>query len=136
MIKIYSKVDPSILLASVLRGEELTDYRADLSPEEEYLQVSGRKLNKGIKVKAHKHLPIERTTDITQESWVVVSGMVQGTFYDLDDSFIYQTALRSGDCAVLFKGGHSLEALEDETLFYEFKNGPYYGFESDKEFIR
>lgn len=135
MIKLYSKIDHSVLLASILRMEDLTDYRSDLSPDEEYLQVSGRKLSSGVKVKAHKHLPIERHTSITQEAWVVFSGSVQGTFYDLDDSIILQTTIQAGDCAVLFRGGHSLETIEDGTLFYEFKNGPYFGAQEDKEKI-
>ena len=44
--------------------------------------------------------------------------------------------MSSGDCIVSMSAGHSFEVLEDDTLLYEFKNGPYYGTEKDKEFIR
>jgi len=106
-----------------------------LSPDEEYLQISGRKLEKGLKVNAHKHIPIERKTDITQEAWIVFEGCIKGTFYDLDDSVLYETKIRKGDVIVLFRGGHSLEVLDKDTIFYEFKTGPYYGIEADKEAI-
>jgi len=43
--------------------------------------------------------------------------------------------LEDGDCLVLFRGGHSLEVLDKNTIMYEFKTGPYFGFEKDKETI-
>ena len=107
-----------------MRYDEISKHRTDLCPDEEYLQISGRKLEKGVKVDAHKHTPINRTTDITQEAWVVFEGRIKGTFYDLE-----------GDVIVLFRGGHSLEALDEYTIFYEFKTGPYFGVEADKEMI-
>ena len=134
-MKIYSKIEPDKLILSVMRYKDISEYRTDLSPDEEYLQISGRKLEKGLKVNAHKHIPIERKTDITQEAWIVFEGCIKGTFYDLDDSVLYETKIRKGDVIVLFRGGHSLEVLDKDTIFYEFKTGPYFGTEKDKEFI-
>jgi hypothetical protein len=34
-----------------------------------------------------------------------------------------------------FEGGHTYEALEDDTVVYEYKTGPYQGQESDKIFL-
>ena len=135
MKKVYSKVDNDKLVLALMRYDEISEYRTDLSPDEEYLQISGRKLEKGLKVKAHKHTPIERKTDITQEAWVVFEGCIKGTFYDLDDSVLYETEIGKGDVIVLFRGGHSLEVLDEDTIFYEFKTGPYFGVEADKEVI-
>ena len=104
-----------------------------MSPDEEFLQVSGRKLKLGTIVPAHKHLQINRITKITQEAWVVLKGKVKGIFYDLDDSILHESILTDGDCIVLYRGGHSLEVLEEDTVFYEFKTGPYFGVEADKE---
>ena len=42
----------------------------------------------------------------------------------------------AGDCVVVFKAGHEFTVLEDNTIIYEFKNGPYYGVEADKTFIK
>ena len=133
--KIYSKVDPEKLILSLMRYSNISKYRTDLCPDEEFLQMSGRKLEKGLKVKAHKHLPIDRKTNITQEAWVVLSGSIKGVFYDLDDSVLYKTEIKKGDTAVLFRGGHSLEVLEEDSIIYEFKTGPYHGIDADKEFI-
>ena len=135
MERVYSKVDKDKLVLALMRYDEISEYRTDLSPDEEYLQISGRKLEKGLKVKAHKHTPIERKTDITQEAWIVFEGCIKGTFYDLDYSVLYETEIGKGDFIVLFRGGHSLEVLDEDTIFYEFKTGPYYGVEADKEAI-
>jgi len=135
MERVYSKVNPDKLIISLLRYNDISEYRTDLCPDEEYLQISGRKIKSGTKVKAHKHLPIERKTDITQEAWIVFEGRIKGTFYDLDDSVLYETEIKKGDVIVLFRGGHSLEVLDEDTIFYEFKTGPYLGIEADKETI-
>ena len=135
MEKIYSKIDSNKLILSILRYNEISEYRADICPDEEYLQISGRKLKKGFKAKAHKHIPIERKTNITQEAWIVFEGCIKGTFYDLDDSFLYETEIRKGDVIVLFRGGHGFEVLEEDTIWYEFKTGPYFGVDADKETI-
>lgn len=133
--QIYSKIDTDKLILSLLRYSDISEYRTDMCPDEEYLQVSGRKIKNCIKVKAHKHIPIQRKTDITQEAWLVFEGCIKAKFYDLDDSFLYETKLKKGDAVVLFRGGHSLEVLEENTIFYEFKTGPYYGADIDKESI-
>jgi cupin fold WbuC family metalloprotein len=135
MSRIYSKLDPTELILSELKASDIQNYRTDLSPDEEFLQVSGRKLKLGTIVPAHKHLQVDRTTNITQEAWVVLKGKVKGIFYDLDNTIIYETILTDGDCIVLYRGGHSLEVLEEDTIFYEFKTGPYFGVEVDKEKI-
>jgi len=135
MNKIFSKVQPEKLILSTIKKEQITEYRCDISPEEEYLQVSARKIKKGTKVKAHKHIEVDRVSDITQESWIVLNGSIKGTFYDLDGSFLSELILHEGDVVVLFRGGHSLEVLEENTIFYEFKTGPYLGLENDKEDI-
>ena len=74
-------------------------------------------------------------TSTTQEAWVVFEGCIKGTFYDLDESVLYETKIGKGDVIVLFRGGHSLEVLDEDTIFYEFKTGPYNGTKSDKEDI-
>ena len=42
MTKIYSNTNPSQLILSELKYSDIQDYRTDLSPDEEFLQVSGR----------------------------------------------------------------------------------------------
>ena len=131
----YSKKDPDILLLSISRKEDISSDRKDLSPESEFLQCSSKLLSKGISFKPHKHNTLHRETTKTQEAWVFLSGSVLAKFYDVDDSLYLETKLSAGDCAVVFNAGHSFEVLEDDTIIYEFKTGPYYGVEADKTFI-
>ena len=133
--KIFSKVNPSILLSIVNRLEDVVDKRRDLTFEKEYLQVACFKMNKGKTFKAHKHLEQEKTTKITQESFVVVKGKIKVIIYDLDDTIIAELILNAGDCVITLYGGHNYLGLEDETIIYEHKTGPYFGVEKDKIYI-
>jgi len=135
MVKIYSKVDPSILLISIFRKSDISSERTDISPDNEYLQVATKKLPIGKTFAPHRHNYLERTTTITQEAWVFMSGKVKAEFWDLDDVKIYETDFGAGDIAVVYRGGHSFEVLEDDTILYEFKTGPYFGQSADKTFI-
>ena len=129
----YSNIEPEKLIYSLLRLDELCDRRIDLSPDEEAIQVCGRAMSKGQVVPAHRHLPQDRRTTNTQESWVVLKGSVRARFFDLDSSFLCERDIHAGDVVAFYRGGHSLKVLEDNTLFYEFKNGPYNGVKQDKE---
>jgi len=135
MLKIYSKVDPNVLLLIINRAEDITEKRTDLSPSEEYLQVSTKKLTLGTSFAPHKHNFLKRVTEITQEAWVFLSGAVEAKFWDIDNSLIHEAILKSGDCAIVYRAGHSFKVLEDNTKLYEVKTGPYYGVEKDKTFI-
>jgi len=55
--------------------------------------------------------------------------------YDVDQTLLAEETLRQGDCTISFRGGHNYLCLEDDTVVYEYKTGPYYGQELDKEFI-
>jgi hypothetical protein len=118
-----------------MRKEEIVNKRQDLSPPEEFLQAGVKKLCGDDYFKPHRHLPCNKIATMTQEAWVILNGQVVGSFYDLDESLIYETTLNNGDCAVIFRGGHSLQCLTTDTLMYEFKTGPYYGPEQDKVFL-
>lgn len=133
MKSVHSKIEPNTLIATIMRSGDISEYRTDLSPSEEFLQGCARKIDKSVKVPAHKHIKTLRETTITQESWVIHKGSVRVAYYDIDDSFLLETDLHEGDCAILYRGGHSLEVLENNTVFYEFKNGPYFGVDVDKE---
>ena len=62
-MKFFSKNQPNLVLFSILKFEDIKDKRTDVSPETEYLQTSGRILNKDFKVKAHKHNNLFRETN-------------------------------------------------------------------------
>ena len=134
MEKIYSKIKPEVLLHLINRKEDISK-RQDLSPEEEFLQVSCFSVGKEKKPNPHKHIEQLRTTNITQESWLIVEGSIKIILYDLDDKIIKEEILKSGDCLITFAGAHSFIALEEYTTIYECKTGPYQGQEKDRVFI-
>jgi hypothetical protein len=100
----------------------------------EFLQVAGLRLTTGDTFRPHKHIPIEKTTNITQESWVVIKGTVAALLYDIDDTLLAEVALNAGDLSITLYGGHTYRC-DDDALVYEFKTGPYLGVEQDKVFI-
>lgn len=131
MKKIYSKVDESLICCHVSKGDA-TQYRNDMGDKSEILQSSVRLLDEGTHVKAHKHSPVKKTTTGTQEAWIVIEGEILTKVYDIDDEHIHNISLTSGDMIVFYRGGHELLATK-ETIFYELKTGPYYGYANDKE---
>jgi hypothetical protein len=55
--------------------------------------------------------------------------------YDLDNSLVKNLEINSGDMVLYKNGGHSLVTKNKECIFYEIKNGPYFGPNVDKEFF-
>lgn len=135
MKSFYSNIDNGELLHTIYRIGDIVHFRENITPAEEYLQVASIKMDNGHTFKAHKHIEQIRTTNIAQESWIVIRGKVKVFLYDLDDSIITTTILNQGDCSITFRGGHNYESLEDGTIVYEFKTGPYQGIEKDKVFL-
>jgi hypothetical protein len=135
---IYSKVDNSILHI-VVRSDDSKDWRMDVCPESEFLQLSYHNTQGcqiGKTVNPHKHLVYEKQpANITQESWIVIRGNLKASFYDIDDSLLYTTNLKTGDCSITFRGAHALEVIDQKTLFVEHKLGPFIGSHNDKEFL-
>ena len=134
MEKLFSKVEKNTLLHLVYRCSEITD-RTNIAPENEFLQLASLKMKKGQTFKAHKHIKHEKITNIAQESWLVIKGSVKCMFYDLNDELLAEPVLYPGDCSMTFRGGHNYLILEDDTIVYEYKTGPYFGQELDKVFI-
>ena len=134
MDKIYSRVN-GVLLHIVHRFDEIVD-RTNVAPEEEFLQLATLRMKKGTSFKPHKHIYKHGEDQvIPQESWVVIKGKVKVIMYDIDDTIIETPILEAGDCSMTFRGGHTYEILEDDTVVYEYKTGPYTGVENDKVFI-
>ncbi|MSS74269.1 hypothetical protein EXS72_01375 [Candidatus Pacearchaeota archaeon] len=139
MEKIFSKIKPNQLIHIIARlGEGEPGKMNFMVSEDECLQAAaGVKFVKGHTFSgAHKHLPNKRTTYKTQEAFILVSGSVELTLYDLDHKEIAKEILNSGDCYIYLDGGHALKVLSENTSFYEIKNGPYLGRDKDKQFIK
>jgi hypothetical protein len=135
MQKIFSKLESGLLLHLIYRKNHEIG-RSQLVDSREYLQVSTLNLLKGETILPHKHLwkKLQNTQNIAQESWVIIDGKVEVTYYDTDNSILQIEILSAGDLSITLYGGHSFIILED-LIAYEFKTGPYLGQNNDREFI-
>jgi len=137
---IYSKIEEDRLLHIIYKVADfkniINGHRKDIINEKEFLQLSALKMSKGQTFRPHKHI-WKKGEDkvIAQESWVIIKGSVKCSFYDLNNSLLSEPILNVGDCSVTLAGGHTYSILEDDTLVYEYKTGPYKGQEEDKVFI-
>lgn len=134
--KIYSKVKENLIL-HIIYVPEIDNGRDNIIEENNFLQCSFLAFNKGKTFIPHKHIKKEKTfaNYIAQESWLVINGSVKCIFYDIDDTIICERIIKSGCSSFTLHGGHNYEILEDNTLIYEYKTGPYEGIEKDKVFI-
>ena len=134
---IYSKIRPRMLLHIIHKVDEFytieDGHRRDVVGEKEFIQLSALNMNKGHTFKPHQQIwkPGEKEV-IAQESWVVIKGKVKCSFYDTDGTLLAEPILDVGDCSVTLGGGHTYLILEDDTLVYEYKTGPYKGQKMDK----
>jgi cupin fold WbuC family metalloprotein len=136
MEHIYSKIQPEKILHTIVRKEDLTPGRKEVVSEDNFIQCAILNMEEGKTFKPHRHIWKERTRNvIAQESWIVIQGSVKCIFYDLDDTIIATPILYTGDASFTLEGGHTYQILEDGTLVYEYKTGPYEGQALDKTFI-
>jgi len=136
MEHIYSIVEPGKILHTIVRKQDLTPGRKEVVSEDNFIQCAILNMEEGKTFKPHRHIWKERTRNvIAQESWIVVQGSVKCIFYDLDDTIIATPILYPGDASFTLEGGHTYQILEDDTLVYEYKTGPYEGQALDKTFI-
>jgi len=136
MEKIYSKVEPGKLLHIINRLSEI-EGRKEIVPKDNFIQCATLKMKKNKTFLPHKHIEKDRhySKQIAQESWVIIQGSVKCTLYDIDDTIISEPILQPGDASFTLYGGHTYIILEDNTLVYEYKTGPYEGQKLDKTFI-
>lgn len=135
MEKIYSKINRDKLLHVIWRKNDGDKGKMNfILPEGECLQGTAATLIPCGHTFGgpHKHLPLERNTNKTQEAFIMISGSMEMILCDTDDSIIAKSVLKEGDCYFYLEGGHSFKTLEDDALFYEIKSGPYYGRDKDK----
>jgi cupin fold WbuC family metalloprotein len=136
MIKVNSKVN-SKLLHMVYRAEDFKESRTELVEPDQFIQCAYLKMDAGKTFRPHKHIWKVPSFDrvIAQESWVVIKGQVKALFYDTDGAFLESHILNEGDSSFTLEGGHTYEIMQDDTLVYEYKTGPYNGQHLDKRFL-
>ena len=135
MRMIYSKIEPGRVLHIVNHSSEIGK-RQDMCPPGQLLQMACFKLKQNQTFRPHKHIAKNSQHHITQEAWIIVRGSVRAILYDLDDTVLEEINLYAGDCSITFYGGHNYLCLEEDTLVYEAKTGPYLGIDKDKQGIQ
>ena len=135
-MKIYSRIDKDKLLHIIHRFYEI-EKRTDVAPEDQFIQLATLRMEKGKTFRPHQHIwkPAPREQVIAQESWVIIKGSVKCHLYDTDGELLKEVVIRQGDCSMTFEGGHTYTILEDDTVVYEYKTGPYTGQANDKVFL-
>ena len=138
MEKYYSKINTNKLLHIVNRLSNINDkQRINIVPEDNFIQCSLLKLENNKTFSPHKHITKSRNYDnqISQESWLVLEGKIECTFYDIVDTILATTILKKGDASFTLYGGHTFKVLQEDTIIYEYKTGPYEGQQLDKVLI-
>ena len=133
---IHSKKNTDIICHIIVRKADMVKGRIEVIPDNQFIQCALLNMDTGKTFRPHKHIWKNRTRDvITQESWIVVQGKVECTFYDIDDTVLAKPILNPGDASFTLQGGHTYTILENDTLVYEYKTGPYEGQSLDKTFL-
>lgn len=137
MKNIISKVNGSIL-HTIFYAKDVSKKRIDVIAEKNILQFSASGLKNKQSFRPHFHIPkkIDYTETTSQEAWVIIKGSIKATHYDVDSKILNEEILNKGDVSITLLGGHTFEVLEEDTILYEFKTGPYLGVELDKVFIK
>ncbi len=135
MIKIFSKLNDDLL--HIFIKKKLVKSKEHLIAPNNFLQLATITLDKNDSFVPHQHLwkEVKYKQFIAQEAWVIIEGSAKVDYYDTDGAYISSHILHKGDCTVTLKGGHNYTSLEDNTLVYEFKTGPYDGISKDKVLI-
>ena len=136
MFNIYSKIKKKKLLHTFFRSKNFKG-RENLSPSNEYLQVSAINFREKKVINPHHHLQHEifKKRRPIQESWILVKGGAQITYFDIDKKKIKSFKMKPGDISITYHGGHELQILKKNTLLYEYKTGPYKGSGRDLKYF-
>ena len=99
----------------------------------EMLQFSVLRYKFGKVFQNHVHKQRSRNIERTQESWIVMKGVVRVFIFDENKKLIHEKIMLAGQYVICYRGGHGYEILEDDTIVIENKLGDFIGVEEDKE---
>lgn len=123
------------ILAIIIRNDVWEKGLNFVSSDEDFLQVGTWDYERGQSLAAHIHLNAPRMINRTQEVIFIKNGRLRADIYSEEREYLTSVELRKGDTAILLRGGHGYEILEDDTRVLEIKNGPYLGANKDRERI-
>jgi hypothetical protein len=118
-------------LAYIVKAGWNPDKTTFLTPDHFGQQMGMIVYGKGQSIQPHLHLPVTREVHGTTECIVVRQGACEVDIYDQQKKLLTSRPLAQGDIILLLGGGHGFRMQEDTVLF-EVKQGPYVGT-MDKE---
>tara|TARA_B100000242_G_scaffold221542_1_gene162491 strand:+ start:310 stop:726 length:417 start_codon:yes stop_codon:yes gene_type:complete len=137
MFKVYSKLKKKKLLHIFFRFKKKSGIK-NLTPPNEFLQVSVIGFNEKKIISSHKHLQHDKVIGKRQiqESWVLIKGKAKITYFDTNKKILRNFIMRQGDISITFFGGHKLEIMTKGSILYEYKTGPYKGSSKDLRYFK
>lgn len=118
-------------LAYFVRAGWMPEKTEFLTPDHFGQQMGMIVYGAGQEIRPHLHLPVVREVHGTTECIVVRKGSCVIDIYDSRKKLLSTHPLATGDIVLLLGGGHGFRMQEDTVLF-EVKQGPYVGL-ADKE---
>ena len=100
----------------------------------ESLQAQRISYPQGHSFKSHFHILNPRTIKRTQEAFIVISGRLAVTMFNMDGVGIGELEAGPGEAVFVYRGGHGVRVLDD-CVAYEVKAGQFTYVSEDKEFI-
>jgi len=117
-------------------NQENTSWYGD---SREAIQASRMCYNKNKAFKAHKHILRPRLNNYTQECLIIYKGLIQVNIYSAGAAnlkeHLHTLTAKAGDIIILYRGYHDLKVLEDNSIFFEIKNGEFTNVEEDKCYL-
>lgn len=120
-------------LAYILDGAWEPQKSEFLTPDDFGQQMGMIVYPAGSAIVPHVHLPITRTVEGTSECIVVRKGRCEIDLFDSLRNPVATRPLKQGDIVLLLRGGHGFRMQEDTVLF-EVKQGPYMGMKDKERF--
>ena len=113
-------------------NQENTKWYGD---DKEAVQASRMCYNKDKTFLTHKHLLRPRLNNYTQECFIIYKGSIEIRIFSTDKKSISTLVAKAGNIIILYRGYHSVTVLEDNSVFFEIKNGPFTTMKEDKEYF-
>lgn len=96
------------------------------------LQIGMFRYGKNKVIQNHIHNIFSRSFNKTCEMLFVLNGRLRADIFSDEKELVQSIEVNKNEFIILLNGGHGFETLDENTIIFEAKNGPYFGVEKDK----
>jgi hypothetical protein len=125
--------DGATPLAYIVDPAWVPEMTTFLTPDDFGQQIGMIVYKAGEAIPAHVHLPVKREVHGTTECIIVRKGKCEIDIFNGARKFIATRVLQEGSIVLLIEGGHGFRMQED-TILFEVKQGPYVGGRDKERF--